>query len=229
MNANELADKLLDSLTMEYDCDKYMEQAATMLRQQQAEIEALKMGFANSGTHDSELAETRAMAGRLFLKVQDLEFEQEGYENLTEMLESEKAELTEKNCQQQVLIENLNERIERMIEKQSHYESMAHAGGFEAGRELGMKQERERNNEPVAWRCKKFYKTQEGWFYNENGIGEPLYTHPVKELTDEEIYEIWKKAMQEEAKIEYSIYATQLERQPFVFFARAILRKAQEK
>jgi hypothetical protein len=29
-----------------------------------------------------------------------------------------------------------------MIEKQSHYESMAHAGGFEAGKELGMKQER---------------------------------------------------------------------------------------
>jgi hypothetical protein len=76
MNANELADKLMSSLTMEYDCDKYMEQAATMLRQQQA------------------------------------------------------------------LIENLNGRIERMIEKQSHYESMAHAGGFEAGRELGMKQER---------------------------------------------------------------------------------------
>jgi hypothetical protein len=42
MNANELADKLLGSLTMEYDCDKYMEQAATMLRQQQAEIERLK-------------------------------------------------------------------------------------------------------------------------------------------------------------------------------------------
>ena len=44
--------------------------------------------------------------------------------------------------QQQVLIENLNGRIERMIEKQSHYESMAHAGGFEAGRQQGMKQER---------------------------------------------------------------------------------------
>ena len=42
MNANELADKLMSSLTMEYDCDRYMEQAATMLRQQQAEIEALK-------------------------------------------------------------------------------------------------------------------------------------------------------------------------------------------
>jgi ATP phosphoribosyltransferase len=43
---------------------------------------------------------------------------------------------------QQALIENLNGRIERMIEKQSHYESMAHAGGFETGREFGMKQER---------------------------------------------------------------------------------------
>jgi hypothetical protein len=41
MTANELADKLINSLTMEYDCDKYMEQAATMLRQQQAEIERL--------------------------------------------------------------------------------------------------------------------------------------------------------------------------------------------
>ena len=53
------------------------------------------------------------------------------------------------------------------------------------------------NNEPVAWRGKKFYETQEGWFYNENEIGEPLYTHPVKELTDEEIlkhaeeFDIW--------------------------------------
>ena len=43
---------------------------------------------------------------------------------------------------QQALIENLNGRIERMIEKRSHYDAMAHAGGFEAGRELGMKQER---------------------------------------------------------------------------------------
>jgi predicted Zn-dependent protease len=43
---------------------------------------------------------------------------------------------------QQALIENLNGRIERMIEKQSHYEAMEHAAGFEAGRQLGMKQER---------------------------------------------------------------------------------------
>ena len=43
---------------------------------------------------------------------------------------------------QQGLIENLNGRIERMIENASHHEGIAHAGGFEAGRELGMKQER---------------------------------------------------------------------------------------
>jgi hypothetical protein len=42
MTANELADKLMSSLTMEYDCDKYMEQAATMLRQQHAEISLLQ-------------------------------------------------------------------------------------------------------------------------------------------------------------------------------------------
>jgi hypothetical protein len=42
MDANELADKLIGSLTMEYDCDKYMEQAATMLRQQQEQINNLK-------------------------------------------------------------------------------------------------------------------------------------------------------------------------------------------
>ncbi len=47
MNANELADKLMSNLTMEYDCDKYMEQAATMLRQQQAEIAELEIGLKN--------------------------------------------------------------------------------------------------------------------------------------------------------------------------------------
>ena len=112
MNALELAD-LIESA-----CCAYQKEAGAMLRQQQAEIEALKMGFANSGTHDSELAETRAMAGRLFLKVQDLEFEQEGYENLTEMLESEKAKLTEKNCQQQAEIEalkNILSEIDRQV------------------------------------------------------------------------------------------------------------------
>jgi hypothetical protein len=47
MTANELADELISSLTMEYDCDKYMEQAATMLRQQAQEIEELRIQIAN--------------------------------------------------------------------------------------------------------------------------------------------------------------------------------------
>ena len=79
------------------------------------------------------------------------------------------------------------------------------------------------NNEPVAWRCKKFYEAQEGWFYNENEIGEPLYTHPVKELTDEEIAdmvcsdEYWELS---EGQVIIAVH--------FDKFARAILRKAQE-
>jgi len=43
MNANELADKAESVQTWEYGTtDEWIEQAATMLRQQQAEIEALK-------------------------------------------------------------------------------------------------------------------------------------------------------------------------------------------
>jgi hypothetical protein len=44
-------------------------------------------------------------------------------------------------------------------------------------------------NEPVAWRnlCVGNIGEDSEWIYNEIGQGEPLYTHPVKELTDEEI------------------------------------------
>ena len=124
--------------------------------------------------------------------------------------------------QQQVLIENLNGRIERMIEKQSHYESMAHAGGFEqgyeAGRKMGMQQERERNNEPYGW-----VKNGEYVLYIEkpdsvfNYI--PLYTHPVKELTDEEIAKIYHSKNRVSPQGNFAYYG----------FARAILQKAQEK
>jgi hypothetical protein len=44
MNAYELADALLKNLTMEYDCDDYMEQAANMLRQQADRIAELEKG-----------------------------------------------------------------------------------------------------------------------------------------------------------------------------------------
>jgi hypothetical protein len=51
--------------------------------------------------------------------------------------------------------------------------------------------------------------------------GKSLYTHPVKELTDEEIMELWYPLdLHDEAWVEDSV---------LVNFARAILRKAQEK
>ena len=125
--------------------------------------------------------------------------------------------------QQQALIENLNGRIERMIEKQSHYEAMAHAGGFEAGREFGMKQERERNNEPVAWISvlgidhigQKFTDVRVS-LTKTDVASIPLYTHPVKDLEDIDINITWNEnSMRDFGKDELN-------------FARAILRKAQE-
>ena len=111
------------------------------------------------------------------------------------------------------------------------------------------------NNEPVAWRCNKFYETQEGWFYNENGIGEPLYTHPVKELhlslqkskqtgellavtyTDDEhriVEVLWQRPpVKELTDEEIREVAKSVEDEGYAQwkyeFARAILRKAQEK
>jgi len=58
----------------------------------------------------------------------------------------------------------------------------------------------------------------------------PLYTHPVKELTDEEIIELWKQAIQD-GYTEMIIHDSQtLDTKKTMFeFARAILRKASEK
>jgi hypothetical protein len=77
------------------------------------------------------------------------------------------------------------------------------------------------NNEPVAWMqihykdkmCVTKLSPVKTW---EDDI--PLYTHPVKELTDEEIDQAWKSV---DHTIEYSKYRIEI--------ARAILRKAQEK
>jgi hypothetical protein len=75
-------------------------------------------------------------------------------------------------------------------------------------------------NEPVAW-----MSIQEGIFSpsfkylfseTEKQGFIPLYTHPVKELTDEEIEEV------AQALIDDCAYCS-------LHFARAILRKAQEK
>ena len=68
-------------------------------------------------------------------------------------------------------------------------------------------------NKPVAWMSngKEFYVQKN---YCPDFI--PLYTHPVKELTDEEIDEV------AQALIDDCSYCS-------LHFARAILRKAQEK
>ena len=77
------------------------------------------------------------------------------------------------------------------------------------------------NNEPVAWMIQ--YKDRHKFVfekptYSEHILAcEPLYTHPVKELTDEEINEIvWQQNIL-------------LSNNALKKFARVILRKAQEK
>jgi len=74
------------------------------------------------------------------------------------------------------------------------------------------------NNEPVAY----FAKDKQGWWAEtDKETGIPLYTHPVKELTDFEIKgvmaldECW---IGEDCSIP-----------DMIAFARAILRKAREK
>jgi hypothetical protein len=71
------------------------------------------------------------------------------------------------------------------------------------------------NNEPVAWMSngKEFYVQKN---YCPDFI--PLYTHPAKTLTDEEITEIF------DTTFEVRDY-----QDSFIKFAKAILRKAQEK
>ena len=66
-------------------------------------------------------------------------------------------------------------------------------------------------NKPVAWMSKKGILS----YVNDMGFTIPLYTHPA-ELTDEEIEQVWTEVTCQELNVPYS-------------FARAILRKAQEK
>ena len=69
-------------------------------------------------------------------------------------------------------------------------------------------------NEPVAWMHQNpdyAISKHQSLEYNI-----PLYTHPVKELTDEEIWDWFKEN-------------TALTKESALMIARAILRKAQEK
>jgi hypothetical protein len=73
------------------------------------------------------------------------------------------------------------------------------------------------NNEPVAWM--DYLEHSDVYDLNVSGRGIPLYTHPAKTLTDEEIIEVWDKMCSIVLDNDKNITE----------FARAILRKAQEK
>ena len=88
-------------------------------------------------------------------------------------------------------------------------------------------------NKPVAWM--ETYKGEPNnldWDKSNLNYGSefhdvvPLYTHPVKELTDEEIYACFHQyfVLGEPKPTHY-----ELEYEDLIEFARAILRKAQEK
>ena len=77
------------------------------------------------------------------------------------------------------------------------------------------------NNEPVAWMYERPNGASKLSFVKEKMLWEdmtesPLYTHPVKELTDAEIQQV-------SHKYHYTYNPD------YIGFARAILRKAQEK
>ena len=81
-------------------------------------------------------------------------------------------------------------------------------------------------NEPVAWMEYIQGEEWEVWFVEPTDLPKghtykPLYLHPVKELTDEEILEAWQEAKHTALNTKGNFVE--------VLFARAILRKAQEK
>ena len=70
-------------------------------------------------------------------------------------------------------------------------------------------------NEPVAWM--DYLEHSDVYDLNVSGRGIPLYTHPAKTLTDEEIREF------------ISVFPIVFTPMDLLGFAKAILRKAQEK
>jgi len=68
------------------------------------------------------------------------------------------------------------------------------------------------NNEPVAW-IKVVGNVTKHYQYNEMGEGTPLYLHPAKTLTDEEILDVYDNCKSNNC----------------IEFANALLKKASEK
>jgi len=82
------------------------------------------------------------------------------------------------------------------------------------------------NNEPVAWMYERPNGASKLSFVKEKMLWEdmteiPLYTHPAKTLTDEEIVSLYESSYLESGLDEWEFDP--------VYFAKTILRKAQEK
>ena len=169
MNANELADEL-DVFAVELTC-KISGEAATMLRQQQAEMEEL----------EKENTDLR------YLIATKLE-QQDGIS-----LNSMAHPITNTPEPSYEIDPDKLETIEIDLP----------------------------SPEPVVWMS----EVEGGTMYTnyEYPKSVPLYTHPVKELTDEEIWELHQEHI-DEVTCGHSMKTV-----GFIEFARAILRKAQEK
>jgi hypothetical protein len=221
MTANELADYITEN---SYIGTVTMEDVATMLRQQQNEIDRLnydldgfKQNFFVSGFHLQI-----KMANEQLLK------QQEQIDALKSELDRAVELYTEKAIENEALEKELTE-AGGMIGVLREYISDLE-NGLDSSIKLN-KAQAERNNEPVAWllfcdgdesfpQYTKSYKQMREWetYIGDNQRIEPHYTHPVKELTDEEIRHI--QAICHLKDVGYDNFIMR--------FARAILRKAQE-
>jgi hypothetical protein len=91
-----------------------------------------------------------------------------------------------------------------------------------------MGKDSEMNNEPVAWMEYIQGEEWEVWFVEPTDLPKghtykPLYTHPAKTLTDEEINQLWAESHEDGIAMQQG-FTTQQH-----YFAHLILRKAQEK
>ena len=182
MNANELANEL-EGYGVVYVKFEYRKQAATMLRQQQAEIEALKKSCL-----DEIFKRTYANQSAKVM---------EGY------WQEAQAEIEALKLQLHTTLTNRDLRT---------YDGKT-----------------EMKNEPVAWAVWEgrphdlFFTKEEADELCRLKGGDaksiPLYTHPVKELTDEEIMVLYEEYIETQYASESNVLG----------FGRAILRKAIEK
>jgi len=88
------------------------------------------------------------------------------------------------------------------------------------------------NNEPVAWIIESDEEFKNGknyptldWYVKDIlnlPIGTKLYTHPVKELTDDVVNELWAESQEDGIAMQQG-FTTQQH-----YFAHLILRKASE-